>query len=71
MNSCSLLGDAMFFDVVGNLIWNLRLNNMEEAVDAFGKYGLRLVVRKLSEDDPDLIVIGKKKTNQTSFSLKK
>ncbi|XP_009326459.1 PREDICTED: protein FAM189A2 [Pygoscelis adeliae] len=42
----------------GNLIWNLRLNNMEEAVDAFGKYGLKLVVRKLSEDDPDLIVIG-------------
>lgn len=32
---------------------------MEEAHSAFGKYGLKPVVRNLSEDDPDLIVIGK------------
>lgn len=47
----------LFFDVVGNLMWNLSCDVMEETDDGFGKYGLKLAVRKLSEDDPDLIVI--------------
>lgn len=52
-------GDTMFFAIVGNLMWNLRANNMEEADDAFGKYGLKFV-RKLYQNDPSSIVIGKK-----------
>lgn len=32
-----------FFYVVGNLMWNFRINNMEEADAAFGKYGLDFV----------------------------
>lgn len=46
---------------------------MEEASNGFGKYALKFLVRKLS-DDPDLTVIGKenKQTNKiTSFCLKK
>lgn len=46
MNNSLLLGDAVFFDVVGNLMWNFRVNSMEEADAPFGKYGLKFV-RKL------------------------
>lgn len=66
MNSSLLLADAKFFDVVGNLIWNLSYNVMEEAINGFGKYALKFLVRKLS-DDPDLTIISKenKQTKQT------
>ena len=66
MSSC---GDAVFFDVAGNLIWNLRFNDMEEANDAFGEYGLKLVVRKIPEDGPYLIGIGLKKKENHTFLL--
>lgn len=38
---------------------NLRVNNMEEAYAAFGKYGLKFV-RKLWKKKKILMVIGKK-----------
>lgn len=46
-----MLLSFIFFNVVGNLIWNLRPNNMEEADSAFGKYGLELILRKPWDDD--------------------
>lgn len=50
----------LFFDVVGNLMWNLRVNNMEEAYAAFGKYGLKFVRKLWKKKKKILMVIGKK-----------